>query len=283
MKKNLIIALFVSFSYTSYAQITTPKPSPFSKVEQKVGLTDVILEFSRPGMRGRKIFGDLVPYGKLWRTGANENTKITFSTDVTVGKNTLKAGTYAIYTIPNKDKWEIIFYADSDNWGNPKEWDDTKVIAKTSVKTFPTPMKVETFTMTFDDLTNSSAVLGILWENTYVGIQFETPTDKAVMVSINKTMSGTPEANDYFSAAVYFYQQEKDINQAVTWIDKAIELSSDEPKFWYYRNQSLILAKAGDKKRAIKAAKRSLELSTKAGNSDYIKMNKSSLKEWKAK
>lgn len=281
MKKLFLIACLVAFTYAADAQITTPQPSPFSKIEQKVGLTDVTLEFSRPGMRGRTIFGDLVPFGKVWRTGANANTKITFSTDVTVNGQNLKAGSYAIYTIPNKDKWEVMFYTDTNNWGTPRNWDDSKVAVKMSADVMPMPMKIETYTMTFDDLTNNSAVIGILWENTYVGIQFETPTDKAVQASIDKVMNG-PGANDYYAAAVYYKQSGKDVAQAVKWIDKAIELTKDQPRFWYYRQQSLIHAMAGNKKGAIAAAKTSLDLATKAGNADYVKMNKDSLKEWGA-
>ncbi len=272
---------FVAFTYTASAQIETPQPSPFSKIEQKVGLTDVTLEFSRPGMKGRAIYGDLVPFGKVWRTGANANTKITFSTDVTVNGQTLKAGSYAIYTIPNKDKWEVMFYSDANNWGTPRKWDDSKVVVKASADVVPMPMNIETFTMTFDDLTNNSAVIGILWEKAYVGIQFETPTEKAVLASIEKTMAG-PSANDYYAAAVYYKTEGKDIQQAVKWIDKAIAMTKKQPRFWYYRQQSLIHAKAGNKKGAIAAAKTSLELATKAGNSDYMKMNKDSLKEWGA-
>lgn len=281
MKKLFLIACIVAFTYTANAQITTPQPSPFSKIEQKVGLTDVTLEFSRPGMRGRTIFGGLVPFGKVWRTGANANTKITFSTDVTVNGQTLKAGSYAIYTIPNKDKWEVMFYADSNNWGTPRKWDDSKVVAKASVNTIPLPVNIETFTISFDDLTNNSALIGIMWEKTYVGIQFETPTKKGVMASIKKTMAG-PSPNDYYAAAVYYKQEGKDMAQAVKWIDKAIEMTKEQPRFWYYRQQSLIHAKAGDKKGAIAAAKTSLKLATEAKNADYIKMNNDSLKEWGA-
>lgn len=119
MKKIFLIACFVAFTLTTNAQITTPQPSPSQKIEQIVGLTKVTIEYSRPSMKGRKIFGDLVPYGQIWRTGANANTKITFDTDITIGNTTVKAGTYAIYTKPNKKTWEIMLYSDASNWGNP--------------------------------------------------------------------------------------------------------------------------------------------------------------------
>ncbi|MGJ5640650.1 DUF2911 domain-containing protein [Formosa sp. S-31] len=279
--KTLKLA-FIAFLVTLgvQAQIKTPQPSPFSKMEQKVGLTDVVLEYSRPGMRGRKVFGDLVPYGATWRTGANNNTKITFSTDVTIDGKTLKAGSYAIYTIPNKTSWEVLFYSDVTNWGLPQNWDASKVALKTSAKVYDISENIETFTMTFDDLTNDSAVLGILWEKTYVGVKFDVPTDAMVGKDIERAMNG-PSANDYFASAVYYYQSGKDINQAQEWVDKSIAMS-DNPAFWQYRQQSLIHAKAGDKKGAIAAAKKSLEGAKAAGNNDYIKMNTDSLKEWGA-
>jgi hypothetical protein len=282
MKKTILSLFVAAFAFSSTAQIKTPAPSPSQKIEQKVGLTDVTLEYSRPAMKGRTIFGDLVPFDKVWRTGANENTKITFSTDVTVDGKELKKGTYAVYTKPGKKTWDLIFYADATNWGNPREWDETKVAAQVKATVQLMPMDIESFTMTFDDLTNNSAVLGILWEKTYVGLKFETPTDALVSKQIESAMNG-PSAADYYASAAYYLSADKDIKKAQTWINKAVDMTSDAPKFWYLRRQSLIYAKAGNKKGAIKAAKNSLKYATKAGNNDYIKMNNDSLKEWGVK
>ncbi|MFC7357063.1 DUF2911 domain-containing protein [Jejudonia soesokkakensis] len=279
MKKLLVLFLGVVFATQVQAQITTPAPSPFQKIEQKVGLTDVTLEYSRPSMKGRTIFGDLVPYNKVWRTGANANTKITFSDDVMIGGSEVKAGTYAIYTKPMTSTWEIYFYSDSNNWGNPQEWDESKVVATVKADAYPMPMEVETFTMSFDDLKNDSAVIGILWDKTYVAVPFKVNTDEMVTASINGVMNG-PSANDYYSAAVYYLENGKDINQAKTWIDKAVSMRADA--FWYKRQQSLIYAKSGDKKGAIKAAKESMAQAKAAGNADYVALNEKSLKEWGA-
>ncbi len=276
-----MIALVFVASFTTNAQIETPQPSPFAKVEQKVGLTDLTLEYSRPNMRGRTIFGDLVPYGKLWRTGANANTKITFSDDVMIGGKEVKAGSYAIYTTPNEKSWEVVFYSDANNSGTPAKWDDSKVAAKVTTDVMKMPMKMETFTMLFDDLSNDSAVLGMLWEDVYVGVKIEVPTSKKVTASINRVMNG-PGAGDYYAAARYNLESGGDIYQAATWIDKAVAMSEGEPKFWVLRQQALIHAKAGNKKMAVQAAKASLAGAEKAGNDDYVKMNKDSLKEWGA-
>lgn len=284
MKKLLFIAITFVFSLSINAQVKTPQPSPISKVEQKVGLTDVTFEYSRPGVKGRTIFGDLVPFGKLWRAGANKNTTISFSTDVTFGDQTLKAGSYAIFITPSKDSWELVFYSDTNNWGTPQKWDESKVAAKVTAEVHEVPFSVETFTIDINQITNSGGNLEFIWEKTWVGFPFTVPTEKAVMASIDKTMAG-PGANDYYSAAVYYLQEGKDLKKAAKWIDEAIEMRKATSKdgiepFWMVRQQSLIYAKMGKKNKAIKAAKRSLELAEKAGNADYVKMNKDSLKEW---
>ncbi len=280
MKKLSLLLFALVLSFSVQAQINTPAPSPFSKVEQKVGLTDVSLEYSRPSMRGRTIFGDLVPYDKLWRTGANGYTLISFSNDVTIDGQDVKAGTYSIFTKPSASSWEVFFYADTQGGGTPRNWDDSKVVAKTTAQIYPMPEPVETFTMTFDDLHSNGATLGFIWEKVYVGVKFEVPTDVAVMEAIDKTMTG-PGAGDYYTAAVYYMSEGKDIAKAKEWMDKAISMT-EKPAFWQLRQQSLIYAKAGDKKGAISVAKKSLAAAEEAGNSDYVKMNKDSLKEWGA-
>ena len=279
MKNLFLLACIALISVGGYSQIQTPAPSPFQKIEQKVGLTDVTLEYSRPSMKGRTIFGGLVPFGEIWRTGANANTKITFSDDVTIDGKTLKAGSYAIYTRPGQESWEVYFYSDSNNWGNPQEWDDSKVAAVTKVKVYPLPMTVQSLTMTFGNLTNDSVELGILWDKTYVGVPIKFETDVKVAASIDKVMAG-PGAGDYYSAAVYYLESGKDIQMAKNWIDKAVSMRTDA--FWYFRQQSLIYAKAGDKKGAIKAAQTSLAMAKEAGNADYVALNEKSLKEWGA-
>lgn len=280
MKKLFLFVCTLAIVASTNAQIKTPAPSPSQKIEQKVGLTDVTLEYSRPLMRGRTIFGGLVPYGKMWRTGANANTKITFSEDVKVGETALKAGTYAIFTKPNANAWEVYFYSDASNWGTPQEWDSSKVAATVKVESHRMPMKIQSFTMTFDNVDKDSADLGMLWENVYVSVPIKVGTDATVMTSIENVMNG-PSANDYYSAAVYYLESGKDISKAKNWIDKAVSMRSDA--FWYYRQQSLIYAKSGDKKGAIKAAKTSLKMAEKAGNDDYVALNTKSLSVWEGK
>ncbi|MBC3758557.1 DUF2911 domain-containing protein [Hyunsoonleella sp. SJ7] len=281
MKKLLLLFMACATTFAVQAQLQTPQPSPLGKLVQKVGLTDVTIEYSRPGVKGRKIFGGLVPYGEMWRTGANKNTMVTFSTDATVDGQTLKAGSYAIFTKPGEESWDVYFYSDTNNWGVPQKWDESKVAAKTTVKAYPIPFSVETFAMDIGQISNNGGQLELIWDKTYVGVPFTVPTDNVVLKSINNVMSG-PSVNDYYSAAVYYLQENKDMTTAMEWIDKAVEMTKEDPQFWILRQQSLIHAKAGDKKGAIAAAKSSLELAEKKGAKGYVKMNTDSLKEWGA-
>jgi hypothetical protein len=274
----LFSALFVC-AFT-FAQVTAPAASPSSKIEQQVGLTDVTVEYARPSMKGRTIFGDLVPYGRLWRTGANARTKITFSNDVVVHGKELKKGSYGLLTIPNQNQWEIIFYTDADGGGAPRELEESKVAARFSVTPVVTTMARETFTIEIGNLTNNGATFFLFWDKLMIPFNFTVPTDQQVMASIERAMSG-PSAADYYTAAMYYYDEGKDIQKAKQWIDKAMA-GNDNPPFWQLRNKSLIYARAGDKQGAIAAARQSLEASQKAGNQDYVKMNQDSLKEWGA-
>ncbi|SKB87013.1 Protein of unknown function [Salegentibacter holothuriorum] len=280
MKRLFLFLCTAGIMSATQAQIQTPQPSPFTKVEQKVGLTDVSLEYSRPGMRDREIFGNLVPYGQVWRTGANENTKITFSDDVTIQGEELKAGTYAIYTIPKEDEWEVMFYNDASNWGNPAEWNEEKVALKATAEVMELPFEMETFTIMVDDLKNDSAALNFIWANTVASLRFEVPTEEKAMASIEKVMNG-PGANDYFAAATYYHDANKDLDKAYKWVNKSLEMGNPNA-FWILRRKSLIAADLGKKEEAIAAAKKSLAEAEKAGNQDYVKMNKDSLKEWGA-
>ena len=276
--KNKVV---VEIETATELKISTPQPSPLGKISQRVGLTDIDIAYSRPGVKGRTIFGELVAFGKIWRTGANSNTKITFSSDVMIDGQSLKAGSYGLYSIPNKDTWEIIFYSEADKNGVPRDWDDTKIAAKTSVKVGSMPMNIETFTIAFNDVTSTSTIIGLLWEKTYVGIKIEVPTDQMVSATIDAVMAASPKAGDYYNAAIYYSQQDKDLKKANEWMEKAMSMI-EKPGFWQLRQQSLIYAKIGETEKAIATAKKSLEGAKAAKNEAYIKMNSESLKEWGA-
>ncbi|HEX9150904.1 MAG TPA: DUF2911 domain-containing protein [Flavobacterium sp.] len=280
--KNILIAFAIIIAnFTIEAQVKTPQSSPKATVIQAVGLTDVEINYSRPSARGRAVFGNLVPFGKVWRTGANENTTISFSDDVVIDGKTLKKGKYALYTIPKIESWDIIFYSTTDNWGNPAEWNEANVALKATVKPETLSKNVETFTIGIGGLDNNFAFLEMYWENSYAAVKFEVPTEKKAMANIEKVLAG-PAAGDYFAAAQYLYQSNGDIATARAYVDKALELNQDKP-FFYFRLKSLIQAKQGDKKGAIETAKLSLTAAEIAKNQDYVKMNKDSIAEWSKK
>ena len=281
MKKILLLVIACTLSIAVNAQVVTPQPSPLGKLEQKVGLTDITIEYSRPGVKDRTIFGGLEAYDEMWRTGANKNSIITFSDDVTISGYALKAGSYAIFTKPGESLWEVYFYTDTDNGGLPQKWDDSKVAAIAKVQAMQIPFNVETFTMDINNIRNGSATLELIWEKTYIAIPFEVPTDTKVLASINSSLNGTPKSEDYYAAADYYLAEGKDIKQAKEWMDKAMSMT-EKPAFWQLRKQSLIYAKAGDTKGAIALAKKSMEGAKEAGNEHYVKMNMDSLTEWGA-
>lgn len=284
MKKIIFVLAMTIANFVINAQVKTPAPSPHATLTQMVGLTEVTIDYSRPSAKGRVVFGDLVPFGKLWRTGANANTTVTFSEDVVIKGTTLKKGKYALFTTPKADMWEIIFYSDTDNWGTPENWDANKVAFSTFVDPIALGNPVESFTISINNLTNDSATLDISWEKTMASIKFEVPTQKMAMASIEKVLAG-PTAGDYFSAAQYYFQSNGDLNKALEYVNKAVSMAKlgDDIPFWHLRLKSLIQAKLGDKKGAIETAKMSLANAEKAKNDDYVKMNNDSIKEWSKK
>jgi len=282
MTKYFLSFIFSLAFFSVQAQVKTPSASPLSKVEQSVGLTDISIEYSRPGVKNRTIFGDLVPYDTKWRTGANRATKISFSNDVKLAGADVEAGKYAIYTKPGAKTWTVYLYTDYSGGGVPREWDDAKVAAQFDVKATKVPKVVETMTIGVNNITNSTATLDLTWETTHVSIPVDVGSDDMVMKSIDKTMSG-PSAGDFYSAARYYRENGKDLDQAKKWMDKAMAVGDNSEKFWMVRQQALLLADMGDFKGAIELAKKSLELATTAGNRDYIKSNEKSIAEWMKK
>lgn len=276
MKKLFFLALL--WSGFSLAQIQTPQPSPFSEFKQVVGLTDVKVNYSRPAMRKRTIMGDLVPYGELWRAGANANTTIEFSDDVIVGGKKLNAGKYAIFIRPGVSMWEVFFYTKTDNGGLPEKWDPEAIAAAVEAKVNVLDPAVESFTISLDDLHQNGARLNFRWENTQAGLELEVPTEAKTMASIEKTMKGEPKSGDYYNAAIYYKDTGRDLNKAKKWIAKAIAMN--DGKYWMYRQQALILKALNENEAAIAASKTSLDLATKAGNQDYVRMNTKSIEEW---
>lgn len=280
MKKILLsLVLLGAAATSSLAQVKSPQPSPAAETEQTVGLTDFVVTYSRPGVKGRTIFGDLVPFGEVWRTGANKAVQFSASTDFKFGGKDVKAGNYALFTIPGKAEWDLILYEETEIWGTPGTWVDSLEAARVKVKSTALSNNVESFTISFDNVVDGNkADLNISWAKTKVTVLIETPTEEIAMASIESTMAG-PSGNDYYRAATFYFENDKDLKQAYEWIKKAVELRGEEA-FWMLRRQSLIEAKLGMKKEAIATANRSIASAEKAGNKDYVAMNKKSIEEW---
>lgn len=277
--KKLVITLVVLLSMQlSNAQITTPKASPIAEIEQVVGLTKVEVDYARPAKKGRSVFGDLVPYGRLWRTGANENTKIEFSDNVEINGVLLPKGEYALYTIPSPNQWEVIFYKTTDNWGLPKDFNEEAVVLRTTAKVGNTSSEVEYFTIAVNPIDDSNGELLLSWEKTLVTLPFKVPTHQKAMESI-KSLSDQSKPSDFYAAGQYLFTSGADNKLALDYVNKAIALQKDAP-FYMLRVKSLIQAKLGDKKGAIATAQESLKKAQEAKNDDYVKMNKDSILEW---
>ena len=280
MKKYLLTTVFLCFCMImAHAQVKTPAASPLCKVEQSVGMTDISIEYSRPSAKDRTIFGDLVPFDKKWRTGANRATKIKFSTDVNIGGVDVKAGQYALYSMPGASSWTMFLYTDTSGGGVPSDWDDAKVAAKFNVAPSKSNM-VETMLININNLRNDGATIDLCWENTVVSMPLKVPSDDIVMESIEKTMAG-PSAGDYYNAARYYRESGKDLNKALEWMNKSLDMNGE--RFWTLRQKALLLADMGKMDKAIEVAKRSIELAKEAGNDGYVKSNTESIEMWMKK
>ena len=277
---RIIYTMFLLFvSFYGFSQLKTPSASTASEIEQVVGLTEIEVDYNRPSKRGRVIFGNLVPFGKIWRTGANSGTEISFSTDVSINGENINEGTYSIFSIPNEDSWQIIFYSDTDLWSVPRNWEESKIIFKSNFKSNTNNKVVETFSILFEDITNNNVNLVFSWDDTNVIVPIDVPTKSLVEDQIKSIMGDDPKSSDYYSAAVYYLQENINLDIALKWMNKAIEMI-ENPRFFQLRQQSLILAANGQYKNAIKVAEMSLELSIQANNGDYVKMNNDSIEEW---
>ena len=278
----ITILLFVSIF--GFSQIKTPQASTSSELEQIVGLTEIEIEYNRPSKKGRDIFGNLVPYGKKWRTGANSSTKISFSTDVEISGITIKEGTYSVFSIPNENEWNIILYSDAELWSVPSDWDDNKIVFQSNFKVnkISSGIEIETFTISINNITNNNADLIFAWDDTYVKVKIDVPTRQIVDNSIKEVMEGSPKSTDFYAAAVYYRQENIKLDIALDWMNKAMEMT-ENPRFFQLRQQSLIMAANGMYEDAINVARRSLRLSIRSGNEDYVKMNNESIEEWSKK
>lgn len=271
MRKFIVLALSV-LSFGAFAQgIKSPAPSPGQTIKQDFALSSVEVNYSRPASKGRKIFGDLVPFGKMWRTGANNQTIITFGEDVTVGGKAVKAGKYSLLTIPGKSEWEIILCNPETSVFNYKSENE---VTRFKAKSSALPMNVENFMILFGAQTANSVNMSIIWEKTEVEFPIVADIDTKIMADIDKAMN--VDSKPYFAAASYYFDNNKDNKKALEWATKAAEAQPEA--YWVMHLKAKVQAKAGDKAGAIASAKKSLEMATKGNNADYVALNEKLIK-----
>jgi Protein of unknown function (DUF2911) len=275
MKKTLSIfatALFLSANLIAQG-LKTPQASTTQTIKQDFALSSIEINYSRPSMRGRTIFGDLVPFGKPWRTGANNATKITFGEDVKVGGVAVKAGSYALYTIPGQDEWEVILNKGTGNWG-VMGFNAADNVAKFKVKAIELDFTTETFSMQIGEVKDNSADIMLWWEKTAIVFPVTADVDTKIMADIDKAMN--VDSKPYFAAAGYYYENGKDLTKALAWANKAVDAN---PKAYYmFLLKARIQAKMGDKAGAKITSLKSLELAKEGGNPDYVALNEKLLK-----
>ena len=277
MKKLLLVAFCMgALLMTEAQQLKTPQPSTTQTQKQEFGLGSIELSYSRPNMKGRKIFGDLVPFDKVWRTGANNATTLTFTDEVTIGGTKVPAGKYGLLTIPSANEWTVIISKQTDVT-SPSAYKQEMDVVRVKVQPMTLPFSFETFGISFENIKDNSCDLMMAWDKTLVSVPITTDVDGKVMKQIETIMKG--DSRPYFAAASYYANNGKDLNQAIVWYDKAIE---QNPKaFWVYYQKASALAKLGKKTEAMTVSTKSMELAKEAKNDDYVTLNEKLQKDLK--
>ena len=272
----IVGGLLMVFNLTAQTpKIEFPAGSPACTLKQRVGLTDIEIVYSRPGVKDRTIFGGIVPYGQVWRTGANGATKVTFSTPVKLNGNDVPAGTYALFTIPGEDEWTVIINKGADQWGS-FQYDEKADVARFKVTPIKLAEQIETFTIEFNRIRDESAVMNLVWDHTVVPVKLEIGLTDKIVPQIEAAMASPDKKSDgfYFQAATFYYNHDLDLHKALDWVNAGL---ADKPRIAYemLHLKAQILARQGDKEGAIAAAKLSSELAVKSegAGSSFVKMN----------
>ena len=274
--RTTLLAAAATFALTTNAQLDLPQPSPLGKVEQVVGLTKVTVEYSRPSAKGRKILGDVVPYDKMWRTGANASTKVTFDGPVTVAGAKVPAGTYSLLTIPHLESWEIMLNSDSKVNGT-EGYDANLNVVMTKVDPAKGPF-VETFTISITDVVKDAAMIELAWAEFRVRFPVEAPSTEQGLANIDKALAAAEvKAGTYGAAARFCIDRNVRIKDALGWAQKSVDMDA---KFWTVHTLALAQAANSDKKSAIATAQRSKEMAAAEKSDAYVKLNEEKIAEW---
>ncbi len=262
-------------------QITHPRISPKTSLVQSVGLTEVAISYSRPSARGRKVFGGIVPFGRIWRLGANESTHISFQDSVSIMGNKLPPRTYALYAIPEKDKWVVIFHKNLNLWGDGRDlYDSNEDALRITVASNYFREFIETFTIEMNCLTHDNGVLEIYWENTRIGIPLVWNVQKKMMEEIQKQITENPTAQTFYEAARYYQEADIRPEEALLYLDKSEQIGGE--KYFISRIRSLVLASLNKYSKAISEAERSLSMAESQGKDEFVRMNAENIRKWKA-
>ena len=287
--RPLFLIIFLFSATIGWAQISYPKASPFSHIEQEVGLSKITVAYSRPATKGRTIFGNrpdslpgLVPYGRIWRVGANESTKINFDTDVEILGSNLSKGTYALYAFPEVDSWKIVFHSNTTHWGdgrtayNPDE--DALRVKVTPIKTLDFQ---ENFMISFDKLTHDSVTMIWHWANTKVEVPITINTAAIMELQIQEKLRNTPSAQTYYEIARYYQELGVNHTEALDYLNRAIQIGGET--YYFHRVKSLVEADLNDYPSAIKSAQISLTLAEKEEKDEFVRMNEKNIQKWSEK
>lgn len=289
MKIFGLFIILLLWTTVTWSQITHPKASPFTKMEQEVGLSKISLEYSRPAVRNRKVFGiradgspALVPYSRIWRVGANESTKITFDSDVKIEGNDLSTGTYALYIFPDVKQWEIVFHKNTSHWGDGRDkYNPEEDALRVSAIPHKTLAFQENLLIYFDELRHDSAQLIIHWASTKVNISLSFDTKSMMDMEIQEKLLDNPSAQTYYEVARYYQEQGIRLDKALFYLEKALEKGGDT--YYFYRVKSLVEADLGNYEDAIVSAGKSLRLADSENKDEFVRLNQKSIKLWKSK
>ena len=268
------LAALITYAGANAQNLKIPQPSTLQSIQQDFGLGQVTVTYSRPNVKGRKIFGETEPYGIVWRTGANAATKIKLTDTILMEKHQVLPGEYALFTIPGAKEWTVILNQTAQQWG-AYSYDSTKDVLRFKVKPGKLDKKLETFTIQFGDANVDHCDLQLLWETTVVSLHLETDVDAHVMANIDELMKG--EKKPYYFAAIYYYNHDKDMNKALSWINEADKNSPDADNIKYWKAR--IQLKMGDKAGAVATANEGLKLAQAEASAEYIRLNKEVLAE----
>ncbi|MDC3109448.1 DUF2911 domain-containing protein [Flavobacteriales bacterium] len=262
------MSIFLTFPLLN-AQLKSPVASPRANLSQNIGLVNISVDYSRPSKKGRTIFGNLVPYNKIWRTGANQATTFSVSDDIKINNQLVPKGEYHIYSVPREKRLDLIIYNKTDNWGSLKEFDESLIVARVVSEFIELPFSVETFEISFDNISNNGSTINIIWDNKLAIYYLDALTKEKMITNIESVLLKNPKPSDFQKAAVYYYEEGLDKEKAFKWINKAFE-SYKDPKYWQLRVKALIYNYYGMDKEALKIAKEGLKQAKKSGAPDGL-------------